>query len=139
MQYRLVELIYILCYNKIMLKKRKLNPYLQIVLGFLSVILIGTLLLSLPISNNDGNWFGFIDSFFTSTSAVCVTGLTVVDVAIQFTTFGQIVLLCLIQIGGLGFITLTTLLFLLIGKSVITGTDVENQVMGTVMLLFALI
>lgn len=101
-----------------MLKKRKLNPYLQIVLGFLSVILIGTLLLSLPISNNDGNWFGFIDSFFTSTSAVCVTGLTVVDVAIQFTTFGQIVLLCLIQIGGLGFITLTTLLFLLIGKKI---------------------
>ena len=101
-----------------MLKKKKLNPALQIVLGFLTVILIGAFLLSLPISNINGDWFNFVDSFFTSTSAVCVTGLTVVDIMMQFTLFGQIVLLVLIQIGGLGFITLTTLLFLIIGKKI---------------------
>ena len=101
-----------------MKKKRKFNPAIQIVLGFLGVILIGTFLLSLPVSNNSGQWFNVVDSFFTSTSAVCVTGLTVVDVAMQFTLFGQIVLLLLIQIGGLGFVTLTTLVFLILGKKI---------------------
>ena len=71
-------------------------------LGFAILILIGGFLLSLPISNRDGQWLSAVDSIFTSTSAVCVTGLIVVDTAVQFTVFGQIVLLCLIQIGGLG-------------------------------------
>lgn len=72
----------------------------------------------LPISNNSGQWFNVVDSFLTSTSAVCVTGLTVVDITIQFTLFGQIILLLLIQIGGLGFVTLTTLVFLILGKKI---------------------
>jgi len=101
-----------------MIKKKRLNPALQIVLGYLSVILIGAFLVSLPISNTSGQWLGFVDSFFMSTSAVCVTGLTVLDVAINLTLFGQIVLLVLIQIGGLGFITLTTLAFLILGKKI---------------------
>lgn len=101
-----------------MYKKRKFNPAIHIVLGFLGVILIGTFLLSLPISNTSGQWFNVVDSFLTSTSAVCVTGLTVVDVAMQFTLFGQIILLLLIQIGGLGFVTLTTLVFLILGKKI---------------------
>lgn len=101
-----------------MRKKRKFNPAIQIVLGFLGVILIGAFLLSLPISNTSGQWFNFVDSFLTSTSAVCVTGLTVVDVVMQFTLFGQIVLMLLIQIGGLGFVALTTLVFLILGKKI---------------------
>lgn len=100
------------------LKKIRINPALQIIIGFLIVILIGTFLLCLPISSNEGIWFGFIDSLFTSTSALCVTGLIVADTAVQFTLFGQIVILLLIQIGGLGFITITSLLFLLIGKKI---------------------
>ena len=99
-------------------KKRKFNPAIQIVLGFLGVILIGTFLLCLPVSNTSGQWFNIVDGFLTSTSAVCVTGLTVVDLAIQFTLFGQIVLLILIQIGGLGFVMLTTLIFLILGKKI---------------------
>ena len=99
-------------------RKFSLNPATQIVLGFLVIILVGTLLLCLPFSSKDGQWFSFIDSFFTSTSAVCVTGLIVVDTAVHFSLFGQIIILLLIQIGGLGFITLTSLIFLLIGKKI---------------------
>lgn len=101
-----------------MVKRKKLNSATQIILGFLVIIIVGTFLLSLPISSNNGEWFNFIDSIFTSTSAVCVTGLSVSDVAFQFSLFGQIVLLLLIQIGGLGFITLTSLVFLLIKKRI---------------------
>ena len=79
------------------LKKIKIYPSLQILLGFVGVILIGTLLISLPISNSDGQWLNFIDSLFTSTSAVCVTGLIVVDTAVQFTLFGEIVILFLLK------------------------------------------
>ena len=96
-----------------MIQKRKLNPAAQIVLGFLGLILIGTFLLCLPISAKDGNWFSFVDSFLTSTSSVCVTGLVVVDTAVHFSIFGQVVILLLIQCGGLGFIALTSLVFLL--------------------------
>lgn len=101
-----------------MVKRKKLNSAVQIILGFLTIILIGTFLLALPISSKDGQWFSFIDSLLTSTSAVCVTGLSVVDTAVHFSLFGQIVLLLLIQIGGLGFITLTSLVFLLIKKRI---------------------
>ena len=65
-----------------MVKKKKLNPAAQIVFGFLGIILIGTLLLCLPISSNNGQWFSFVDSMLTSTSSVCVTGLIVVDTAV---------------------------------------------------------
>ena len=101
-----------------MSKRKKLNSAMQIILGFLGIIIFGTFLLSLPISSKGNNWFPFIDSFLTSTSAVCVTGLSVVDTATHFSLFGQIVLLLLIQIGGLGFITLTSLVFLLIRKRI---------------------
>ena len=111
-----------ICYNiKVMIKtKRKINFNVasQIALGFLGVILIGSFLLCLPISSKDGTWLNFIDSLFTSTSAVCVTGLIVVDTAVHFSLFGQIVIMLLIQIGGLGFITLTSLIFVLIGKKI---------------------
>ena len=125
-----------------MIQKRKLNPAAQIVLGFLGLILIGTFLLCLPISSKDGNWFSFVDSFLTSTSSVCVTGLVVVDTAVHFSIFGQAVILLLIQCGGLGFIALTSLVFLILGKRItyearITIQESLNQdkVQGVVKLI----
>ena len=97
-------------------RKIKLNPAIQIVISFAIIILIGAMLLCLPIASNTGTWQSFLDSLFTSTSAVCVTGLIVVDTAVYYSLFGQIVIMLLIQIGGLGFITLTSLLFMMIGK-----------------------
>lgn len=101
-----------------MIKKKKINSASKIVLGFLAIIFIGTFLLCLPISSNNGEWLPIVDSLLTSTSSVCVTGLVVVDTAVYFSLFGQIVILILIQIGGLGFITLTSLVFLLLGKKI---------------------
>ena len=77
-------------------------PGRLIVLGFALVILIGAGLLLLPISVRDGAEVGFIDALFTSTSAVCVTGLIAIDVYDHFTAFGQTIVAALIQIGGLG-------------------------------------
>lgn len=87
-----------------------------ILLGFLTMILAGTLLLMLPISTKTGEWTGFSNAFFTATSASCVTGLVVYDTATHWSIFGQIVILTMIQIGGMGVVTMTTLLSRLIGK-----------------------
>lgn len=81
---------------------KKIKPSRIIVLGFLMVILLGTILLMLPISINEGKNVSFIDALFTSTSAVCVTGLIAIDTADTFTIFGRTVVALLIQIGGLG-------------------------------------
>ena len=80
--------------------KTRMTPTQVLLLGFIVIILIGAMVLKLPISNN-GKEIKFIDAFFTSTSAVCVTGLTTKIPAEQFSTFGQVVIMCLIQIGGL--------------------------------------
>lgn len=74
--------------------------------GFLAVILLGTFLLMLPVSSRTGEFTGFIDSLFTATSATCVTGLIVYDTWSHWSLFGQLVILLLIQVGGLGFITI---------------------------------
>lgn len=74
--------------------------------GFFVIILIGTILLMLPLSSRDGHSAGFLDSLFTAVSASCVTGLIVMDTWTQWTLFGQVVIITLIQIGGLGFITI---------------------------------
>lgn len=81
--------------------KNKISPTKILVLGMLILILIGAIILKLPISNKEGKTINFVDAFFTSTSAVCVTGLVTKIPAQQFSTFGQIVIMCLIQIGGL--------------------------------------
>jgi len=94
----------------------KLSPPQILVLGFLSVILVGATILTLPISSTTG--CSFIDALFTSTSAVCVTGLIVKDVPNDFTLFGHIVIMILIQIGGLGYMTSATIIALLIGKRI---------------------
>ncbi len=87
-------------------------------LGFLAIILCGSLLLMLPIATNDGSVTSFWDTLFTSVSATCVTGLIVVDTGIHWSLFGQIVILTMIQIGGLGFMSFALLLLGAIGQKV---------------------
>jgi trk system potassium uptake protein len=97
----------------------KLNPAQILVVGFASLIFLGTLLLMLPISTYEkGRGLGFIDALFEATSAVCVTGLAVVDTGTTFTLFGEIVLLCLVQIGGWGFMTTGIFMFIILGKKI---------------------
>ena len=96
----------------------KLNPSQMMVVGFAAVILIGAILLSLPIATQTGERTSFLDSLFTATSAVCVTGLVVVDTATHWNFFGQIVIIILIQTGGLGFMTITTLFSLIVKKRI---------------------
>lgn len=90
------------------------SPTRVIVSSFVVVILIGALLLMLPISTHNG--ISALDAFFTATSATCVTGLVAVDTGTAFTGFGQAVVLCLIQIGGLGLVTLTSFFTLFIRR-----------------------
>lgn len=89
-----------------MKKKKYLSQVQFIALGFLVMILIGTLLLMLPISSRTGESTKFLSALFTATSASCVTGLVVVDTSTHWSVFGQIIIIILIQIGGLGFISI---------------------------------
>ena len=105
--------------------KIKLSPPQIIVIGFLSFILIGTILLILPFASTKG--CAVIDAFFTATSAVCVTGLIVKDIPNDFTLFGQIVIMLLIQIGGLGYMSTSTLITLIIGKRIGIGERINMK------------
>lgn len=96
----------------------KLHPTQIIVIGFAIVILVGAILLLLPIATKNGESAGIIDALFTSTSAVCVTGLVVRDTGTYWSSFGQVVILLLIQIGGLGFMTVGTLFAFAIRKKI---------------------
>ncbi len=98
---------------------KKLTPAQKIVTSFMLVILVGTILLMLPISNRDGKMLGVVDALFTATSATCVTGLVTTVTADQFTSFGHLIILILIQIGGLGLMTLMAV-FILMLKSRLT-------------------
>lgn len=99
-------------------KSLKLNAVQILALGFLMVILIGTVLLSLPISSASGKSTNLIDSLFIATSATCVTGLVTLDTGTYWNYFGKTVIIILIQIGGLGFMSFATLFALLIGKKI---------------------
>ena len=96
--------------------KGKLSPTQIIALGFVITIFIGSILLMLPISRTGE--LSYIDSLFTATSATCVTGHSTVDVATTFTLFGQIILMLLIQIGGLGFMLVVALILMWLGKKI---------------------
>lgn len=87
-----------------------------ICLGFLAVIAVGTILLIMPFSTSTGSWNNPIIALFTSTSAVCVTGLAVVDTGSYFSFWGELIILLLIQIGGFGYMMTTTFLILLLGR-----------------------
>lgn len=95
-----------------------LSPPQILVLGFAAIIFIGTMLLMLPISTTTGEPLGFTDALFTSTSATCVTGLVVVDTGTTFSSFGEVVIMLLIQIGGLGFMTMATLFALVLKRRI---------------------
>ena len=98
--------------------KRRLSSFQIIILGFAGVILLGALLLMLPISTTGGNVTPFNETLFTATSAVCVTGLVVQDTGSYWSTFGQAVILALIQIGGLGVVTVAASFALLSGRRI---------------------
>ena len=87
-------------------KQIELSYPKMVAMGYFALIAIGTVLLMLPIASKDGVSFGFINSLFTATSATCVTGLVLRDTFTQWSLFGQLVILLLIQIGGLGFFTI---------------------------------
>ena len=99
-------------------KKLKLTSAQYIILGYLAFIFIGSLLLTLPISSKSGEFTPYLTCLFTSTSAACVTGLVVVDTALHWSLFGQIIILLLIQIGGLGIMTVITLVAVALGKKI---------------------
>ncbi len=101
-----------------MFGKKRISKVQVIALGFLIIIILGTLLLMLPVSSRDGNATSFLDALFTATSASCVTGLVVVDTYTHWSVFGQIVIICLIQVGGLGFISIGLIIALLLGRRV---------------------
>lgn len=90
----------------------------MIMLGFLAAILLGTLFLSLPIATKSRTVTPLIDAFFTATTSICVTGLSTVVMAEQWSLFGQVVILFLIQFGGLGIVTFTTTILLVLGKRI---------------------
>ncbi|KUP23793.1 ATP synthase subunit J [Paenibacillus sp. DMB5] len=95
----------------------RLTPPKILSLGFVLLIAVGTLLLCLPAASTSGR-ISFIDALFMATSATCVTGLAVIDTGTQLTVFGQIVLLVLFQFGGLGFVTMATLITLVLNKRI---------------------
>ena len=103
----LVRLIY---------RRSGFNALPMIAVGFMVIILFGSLLLTLPVASATGRRIPWFDALFTSTSAVCVTGLVVRDTGTSYSTFGHVVLMMLIETGGLGFMTFATLLFRLMGR-----------------------
>lgn len=100
------------------IKRRELRPGQVLGLGFGIIILIGTLLLALPIATKNGTSIGLVNALFTATSAVCVTGLVVVDTGTYWTIFGKTIILMLIQIGGLGFMTMATAGAFIMGRRI---------------------
>ncbi|HHV63236.1 MAG TPA: Trk family potassium uptake protein [Firmicutes bacterium] len=97
---------------------QRLTPSQVLVIGFAGLIFLGAILLSLPIASRDGQPLRFINALFTATSAVCVTGLVVVDTHDQFSLFGQLVIILLIQAGGLGIMVVSTLIALVLGRRI---------------------
>lgn len=99
-------------------KRRSLSSFQIILIGFFLVILIGAVLLALPVSDKGGHGTPFLDALFTATSALCVTGLVVRDTATYWSRFGKSIILVLIQIGGLGVVTIATVFTTLAGKKI---------------------
>jgi trk system potassium uptake protein TrkH len=100
------------------LKDIRISPAQIIIIGFILLILAGSLLLMLPFATRDGNGSSFIDALFTATSATCVTGLVIHDTYTYWSEFGQVIILLLIQIGGMGVVTTAVAIFLFTGKHI---------------------
>ena len=107
-------------FYRLLLKKRSrhLSATRIVALTFVGIILLGALLLSLPFAARNGERCSFLDALFTATSATCVTGLTRFDTWSQFSPFGQTVIICLIQVGGLGFMSIATMVVFLLRRKV---------------------
>ncbi|ACL69921.1 TrkH family potassium uptake protein [Halothermothrix orenii] len=101
-----------------LVNKNNMTPAQVLVFGYFTVIIIGTLLLMLPFATSNGQGLNIVDALFTATSATCVTGLIVVNTSTAFTVFGQLVIMVLIQIGGLGIMTMSTMIAFVIGKKI---------------------
>ena len=101
-----------------MRKRTKLSPTQIIAIAFAGIILIGSVLLTLPAASRDGHSAGFLNALFTSTSATCVTGLVVYDTGSQWSGFGQIVIISLIELGGLGFMSAASMVVFLFRRKV---------------------
>ena len=103
-----------------MIEKRykRTNPYLTIIGSFAAIIAVGCLLLMLPFASSSGKSIGIINSLFMATSAVCVTGLSVVTVGVDFTVFGKVVMAALMEVGGLSFITIAVFFFTMLGAKI---------------------
>lgn len=102
--------------RKILDPLKKLSLSRKLILGFMAAILVGSILLYMPFSLQEGQSISFLTSVFTITSAICVTGLSVIDISKVLSFEGQLILLLFIQLGGLGVMTFSSLFFLLIGK-----------------------
>lgn len=120
----------------------KISPAAMMVLGFATVIFIGALLLMTPLASKSGDITSFIDCLFTATSAVCVTGLVVVDTGIHWSIFGKIIIIMLIQIGGIGFMSISTSIVLVLGRKVnlkqrilIKESLNQNEISGAIKLV----
>lgn len=100
------------------IRQNRLTPAQVLTIWYLSAIIIGTILLSLPVASAPGRRIGILDALFTSTSATCVTGLIVVNTAEHWSLFGKIVIMLLIQFGGIGLMTASTLFAVLLGKRI---------------------
>jgi trk system potassium uptake protein len=100
------------------IEKGHMNPARVLVAGFLFIISLGTVLLMLPAASQDNQSAGFINALFTATSAVCVTGLVVVDTGTYWSIFGKTVIAVLIQVGGIGFMSMATLFAVILGKTI---------------------
>ncbi|WP_102399949.1 TrkH family potassium uptake protein [Haloimpatiens massiliensis] len=121
--------------SEILKNKPKFTPVQILAIGFAIVILTGAILLNLPIASASGTRTPFIDCIFTSTSAVCVTGLVTVNTSTHWTYFGKTVIMLLIEIGGLGFMSFATMIALILGKRI---TLKERLVMQEAMNSFSL-
>ena len=104
--------------NRLISPFQHLRPTQIIALGFLTVILVGTLLLMLPVASADGTWTPFTDALFSAATSVCVTGLTVVSTANHWSLFGQIIILLLIQLGGMGVVTMMMMTMLIFHRRI---------------------
>ncbi len=104
--------------DAVICKRKKITSFRVIILGFSGVILLGAFLLMLPISSHERIVTPFFDALFTSTSAVCVTGLVVYDTMVYWSSFGQLVIMLLIQVGGMGVITVAAVFAMISGRKI---------------------
>ena len=111
-------------------KAKQPKPARTLIISLLAVIFTGTFLLCLPVSSKDGQWTNFTDSLFTATSATSVTGISIYSTHDHWTLFGQIIIMLMIQIGGLGFLTIVTFFNYAIGRKI--GLMKANAVAGEI-------